>query len=288
MTGSLTQSNGYLMRRKIKDIILKSLIYASILFTVGMLIWIVGDILVKGIGHISWAFVTNAPNDPIQGVFPMIVSTLYLVGLGLVIACPIGIFSAIFLTEYARQGKIVKIIRFATESLAGIPSIVYGLFGFLFFVTTLKWGWTIIAGACTVSIMILPTVVRATEEAIKSVPDTYREASLGLGASKLRTIFKVVLPSALPGILSAVILSMGRIVGETAAIILTMGSDYGVPKGINRPGCTLSVFLYKSAKEMGAEPVVFATATVLILTVLVLNTLANLASKYISRNGGNG
>ena len=218
------------------------------------------------------------------GILPAVAATLQMVAIALLIAAPIGISAAIYLTEYAKQGRITRTIRFATESLSGIPSIIYGLFGMLFFVKTLGWGWSLISGALTASIMILPTIVRSTEETIKSVPREFREGSYGLGATKIRTIFKIILPTASPGILAAMILSIGRVVGETAALILTAGTVLQVPGSIMDSGRTLSVHLYLLAKEGISFEAAFATATVLIITVLIINFSATFLSKKVGKN----
>ena len=260
---------------------MKLFIVLSSIITLGTMIWILIYVTSNGIGHVSWEFLTEFQEGQIEGgIFPYIISTLYIIFITILVATPIGIFSAIYLVEYAKPGKIVRIIRFATESLAGIPSIVFGLFGLIFFVTMLGFSWSILSGALTLSIMVLPTVVRTTEESLKAVPNIYREGSLGLGASKLRTIRKVILPSALPGILTAVILSIGRIIGETAAVFLTAGTAKALPKGIMDGGRTLSVHMYYLAKEGISMDKAYATATVLILVVIVINFIAN---KFASR-----
>jgi phosphate transport system permease protein len=212
----------------------------------------------------------------------MIITTLDMIGISLLVAVPIGIFTAVYLVEYAKRGsRLVYLIRLAAESLSGIPSIIFGLFGMLFFVITLKWQWSIMAGALTLSIMVLPTIIRSTEEALKAVPDSYREGSFGLGAGKLRTVFRIILPSALPGILAAVILSIGRIVGETAAVLLTAGTVAQVPASLMGSGRTLSVHMYLLAKEGIDFSKAYATAFVLIVIVLCINLLANfLVNKF--------
>lgn len=207
--------------RKIKDNFLSFLLYLSSFVTVGLLVLIVGFIFVNGIKGINLSYIFSdysASGD--GGILPMIVSTVYMVLVSIVIATPIGILSAIYLHEYAKKGKVVEIIRFATECLAGIPSIIYGLFGGIFFVVTLKMQYSIIAGALTVAIIILPVIIRTTEESLKTVPNEFREGSLAMGATQFQTLYKVILPSALPGILSGVILSIGRVIGESAAILL--------------------------------------------------------------------
>lgn len=214
-----------------------------------------------------------------EGVFPMIITTLMIIVLSILIATPIGILAAIYLVEYAKQGKIVKLIRFATETLAGIPSIIYGLFGMLFFVTILNFNYSILAGALTLSIILLPTIIRTTEETLLTVPDSYREGSLGLGATKLETIAKIIIPSSIPGILVAIILSIGRIVGESAALLLTAGTAAKIPKSVFSSGATLTIKAYTLAKEEGNIEMACAIGTIIIILILVLNTSSKLITK---------
>ena len=219
----------------------------------------------------------------------MIVTTAYMIIISIVIAAPVGIFAAIYLTEYAKQGVLVQIIRFTTETLAGIPSIVYGLFGYIFFVLYLKMQFSIIAAALTLSIMVLPTIIRTTEEAIKSVPVSYREGSFALGAGRLSTLFRVILPSAIPGILNAVILSIGRIVGESAVVIFTAGVALKAVNevAINTSSRSLTVHMYMLAKEGKPLGQTFATASVLIILVLIINFIAtSLASRLKKKTTG--
>lgn len=215
---------------------------------------------------------------PGGGIVPMVVNTLIMIVYSILIAGPIGVFAAIYLVEYAKPGRLVRIIRFGTESLAGIPSIIYGLFGMLFFVTQLQFGYSINAGALTISIILLPVIIRQTEESLKAVPMSYREGSLGLGATKIQTIRKVVLPSAIPGIVVAIILSIGRIVGESAALLLTAGTVAHIPSGLNESGATLTVVAYWIAKESG--DIQKACAIGVIIVVLVI--LINISAKRIS------
>lgn len=212
--------------------------------------------------------------DSTTGILPMIVTTIAVIILTLIISTPIGICSAIYLVEYARPGKMLNIIRFATESLAGIPSIIYGLFGYIFFNLALGFNYSLISGSLTLSIMVLPTIIRTTEEALKTVPMSYREGSLALGATKLTTIFKVILPSAISGILTAIILSIGRIVGETAAVIFTLGTAIDMPKDFMSSGRTLATHMYNLAREGTSENAAYATATVLIIVVAIINISA--------------
>ncbi|WP_425430041.1 phosphate ABC transporter permease PstA [Dethiosulfatibacter aminovorans] len=221
---------------------------------------------------------------PGEGILPMLVTTLEIILISLLVACPIGIFGAIYLTEYAKQGRLVKIIRFATESLAGIPSIIYGLFGMIFFVTLLKFDYSILSGALTLSIILLPVIIRQTEESLKAVPDSYREGSLGLGATKLQTIRKVVLPNAISGIIVAVILSIGRIVGESAALLLTAGTVAHIPKTVFNSGATLTVKAYTVAKEAGDIEMACAIGTVVIIMILILNALSKMITLVFNKS----
>lgn len=217
------------------------------------------------------------------GIFPMLITTLMMIGLSLLIACPVGILAAIYLVEYAKPGKFVRLIRFATESLSGIPSIIYGLFGMLFFVITLKLNYSMLAGALTLSIILLPVIIRQTEESLKAVPMSYREGSLGLGATKLQTIVKVVIPSAIPGIVVAVILSIGRIVGESAALLLTAGTAAKIPASLLESGATLTIKAYTVAKEEADITMACAIGTVIILIILILNGLSKLMTRKYSK-----
>lgn len=273
--------------RKTKEILFNVLVWASAIFTVGILIAIVGFIFIKGIGKINLNFLISdysAKGD--GGILPMVVTTLYTIILSLAVATPIGVLSAVYLQEYAKQGKIVKFIKFATESLAGIPSIVYGLFGGIFFVVSLKMGYSILAGSLTVAIIILPTIIRTTEEALKTVPQSYREASLGLGATKFQTLYKVILPSCVSGILSGVILSVGRIIGESAAILLTAGTVAKMPSTILSSARTLTVHAYLTASESGDIETAAAVGIVLIVIVLALNISTKLITKRLNKARG--
>ena len=217
-------------------------------------------------------------------LMPSLINTLVMTLLSLAIAAPIGIFSAIYLVEYAKKGsRFVGLVRITAETLTGIPSIVYGLFGMLFFVSTLKWGYSILAGAFTLVIMILPVIMRTAEEALKSVPDSYREASFGLGAGKLRTIFKIVLPSAVPGILAGVILAIGRVVGETAALIYTAGTVAQIPSNLMGSGRTLAVHMYALSSEGLHMDQAYATAVILLVMVLLINWISGMIAKRITK-----
>ncbi|WP_195940197.1 phosphate ABC transporter permease PstA [Romboutsia sp. 1001713B170131_170501_G6] len=270
--------------RKFKENILKTSVYLSAAFTVTTLIVIVGYIFMQGIKGISPSFLFS-DYSPMGGggILPMIVSTVYMVFLAIAVATPIGILSAIYLQEYAKKGRLVTIIRFATESLAGIPSIIYGLFGGIFFVVTLGMKYSILSGALTVAIIILPVIIRTTEESLKTVPQSYREASLALGSTKFQTLYKVVLPSAIPGILSGVILSVGRVIGESAAILLTAGTVAQMPGTIFDSARTLTVHAYLLTKEKGDIQGAAAIGIVLIIMVLILNTLAKIVAKKLNK-----
>ncbi len=275
----------HITKRRIIDGILAAFAWLSAFITAAVLVWILVYIITKGIAHIDWAFLSTIykPVKDMYGILPMIVSTIEIIIITVVIATPVGICSAIYLVEYSKPGRLVDTIRFATETLSGIPSIIYGLFGFIFFVIALQLKYSILSGALTLSIMVLPTVIRSTEEALKSVPDSYREGSLALGASKLKTVFRVVLPTAIPGILTAVILSIGRIVGETAAVYLTAGYVPNIPKSIMHSGRTLSVHLYSLAKEGISFEQAYATATILVIIVALINFIAARSAKRLSR-----
>lgn len=256
---------------------------ASVL-TFALLVFLVGYILVKGIPYLSAdLFSLNYTSENLS-LLPSLINTFILTVLSLVIAAPLGIFAAIYLVEYARKGsKLVKVIRITAETLSGIPSIVYGLFGMLFFVNTLKWGFSVLAGAFTLSIMILPLIMRQTEEALKAVPDSYREGSFGLGAGKLRTVFRIVLPSAVPGILAGVILAIGRIVGETAALIYTAGTVAQVPKNVLGSGRTLAIHMYMLSSEGLYMNQAYATAVILLVLVVAINTLSGVVAKKLTK-----
>lgn len=272
-----------------EEIIMKIFLYISVILTVGSLAAILFHILEKGLGVISWEFLTTYPEDMGRagGIFPSIVGTVYLIAVALVFAAPVGILSAIHLTEYTKKGRLVKVIRFATETLAGIPSIIFGLFGFAFLVIFMGFHWSVLSGGLTLSIMILPTIIRTTEEAIKSVPQIYREGSLALGATKWQTVYKIVLPAALPGIVTGIILGIGRAVGETAAVLLTAGSSLNLPTSIMDPTRSLSIHLYTLASEGISFEYAYGTATVLIIMILIINLTANfLMNRMTSRTQG--
>ena len=270
--------------RQTKDMLLRSLLWGAAALSVAVLVIIVGYIFYKGISYINIDFIFGDYNPSGGGgIFPMIVTTILMIVISLLIATPIGILAAVYLQEYAKQGRMVRIIRFATESLTGIPSIIYGLFGAVFFVIYLKLGMSIIAASLTVSIIVLPVIIRTTEEALKTVPQSYREGSLALGTTKLQTLYKVILPSAMPGILSGVILSIGRIVGESAAIFLTAGTVAAMPDSIFSSARTLTVHSYLVTQESGDIGLAAAIGIVLIVIILCLNLTATWISKKLNK-----
>lgn len=277
--------------RKTVDNLLKALLWICGGIAVAFLALILIYVITRGIPYINWEFLTTAyrPGLGSNGIRDIIVGTLAMVGLTLVVAVPIGVLAAIYMGEYAKKGKVLTTIRFCVESLAGIPSILYGLFGYTFFAIQLAFGFSLLSSALTLAIMVLPVIIRSTEEALFTVPDSYREGSLALGASKLTTLFRVILPSAIPGILSAIILSMGRVMGETAAVYYTAGTMARVPSSVFSSTRSLAVHLYLLVKEGLESGDAFATATILIVIVVGLNALANFIAKRLSRKltGGN-
>jgi len=268
--------------RKPLDFCLFALTWISIIATASILAFIIGYVLINGVPYLSPSLFAPEFNMENQSLFPALVGTLMIVGLSLIVAVPLGVFSAIYLQEYSARGsRFVKIVRMTTETLAGIPSIVYGLFGFLFFGGVLGWGLSLMSGTFTVSIMILPLIMRTTEESIKAVPDTYREGSFGLGAGRLRTVVRIVLPAAMPGILAGIILAIGRIIGETAAIIFTLGNVARIPNSLFDTGRTLSAHMYQLSREGTHPGEAHATAAVLLLVVLLINALSSRIARLI-------
>jgi len=252
------------------------------LLTFAVLLFIIGYILIRGVPHLSLSLFEFRYTTTNVSMMPAIINTLIMVLLALLISGPLGIFSAIYLVEYAKSGnKLVKIVRMTAETLSGIPSIVYGLFGMLFFVVTMGWGFSMLAGALTLSIMILPLIMRTTEEALISVPISYREGSFALGAGKLRTVFRIVLPGAVPGILAGIILATGRVMGETAALLFTAGSVAQVPDSVLGSGRTLAVHMYVLANEGLYVNQASATGVVLLVMVLLINWLSAAVAKKI-------
>ena len=270
-------------RSPLSFILLLFVVLAAVI-TVLVLGFLIGYILIKGIPNLSLDLFSWTYTSDNVSMMPAIINTLIMTVISLLIAVPFGIFSAIYLVEYAKKGnKIVEIVRVTAETLSGIPSIVYGLFGMLFFVIALGWGYSILAGAFTLAIMVLPVIMRTTEEALLAVPDSFREGSFGLGAGKLDTVFKIVLPSAIPGILSGVILSIGRIVGETAALMYTAGTATAVANSLLSSGRTLSVHMYSLSREGLHTDQSYATAVVLLFIVILINWLSGFIAKRISK-----
>lgn len=252
--------------------------------TFAMLLFLVLYILVKGIPYLTPELFSLEYTSENVSLLPSLVNTFTMTVVSLAIAAPLGIFAAIYLVEYAKKGnQLVGIIRITAETLSGIPSIVYGLFGMLFFVTTLHWGMSLLAGAFTLVIMVLPLIMRTCEEALKAVPDSYREASLGLGAGKLRTIFTIVLPSAVPGILAGIILAIGRIIGETAALLYTAGTVAAIPSNLMGSGRTLALHMYVLSSEGLHMNQASATAVVILVFVLIINGLSGMIAKRIAK-----
>lgn len=263
---------------------------ASLLASVavcGILALIVGYILINGIPHLSWQMVFGPYSADNPSMSFAMVTTLLIIGITLLFALPVGIFCAVYLCEYTKSGsRLVKLIRLATETLAGIPSIVYGLFGAMFFGNVLGLGYSVLTGVLTATIMVLPVMIRAAEDAILSVPASYREGSYALGASRLLTIFRIILPAAKDGILSGVILSTGRIIGETAALIFTLGTNAKLPAGLLESSRTLAVHMYINTRDGGeaGRGAAFATGVVLIVIVLVINLLSTYLVKKTKKN----
>jgi phosphate transport system permease protein len=244
--------------------------------TVIVLFFIIGYIFKNGLEQLSIEFLTDKTRDmgKAGGILPSILGTLFVTALAVIIATPLGVGSAVYLVEYTRGGLLRRIISFGADCLAGVPSIIFGLFGFIFFVIKLKLGWSVLSGGLTLAVMIIPTIIRTTEEAIKAVPHAYREISYSLGGGKFDTILKVILPTSLPGILTGVILGIGRAVGETAAVIFTAGSSLGIPVSIFSSTRTLAVHFYILAREGISMPNAYGTATVLIIIILLINIIA--------------
>lgn len=274
----------WLKKLKLLSRLLKALVFAAAVITFAALIFLIVYILVNGVPYLKPSLFALEYNSDNVSMLPSILNTLMMTALALVIAAPLGIFTAIYLVEYAGRGnKLVELVRLTSETLSGIPSIVYGLFGMLFFVTRLHWDMSLLAGALTISMMILPLIIRTTEEALIAVPDMYREASYGLGAGRLRTVFRIVLPSAVPGILAGIILAIGRIVGETAALMYTAGTVAKTATGLFDSTHTLAVHMYLLSSEGFHTNEAYATAVVLLIIVLGINILSNLAAKRLTK-----
>ncbi|MDD2979440.1 MAG: phosphate ABC transporter permease PstA [Hespellia sp.] len=264
--------------------IMMLLVMLASIITFAVLIFLIVYILIHGVPYLKPSLFSLHYTSDNASLMPALINTVVMTFLSLLIAVPFGIFAAIFLVEYAARGnKFLGVIRLTTETLSGIPSIVYGLFGMLFFVNTLGWGFSLLAGAFTLAIMVLPSIMRTTEEALKAIPDSFREGSFGLGAGKLRTVFRIVLPSAVPGILAGVILAVGRIVGETAALIYTAGTVAAIPSSVMGSGRTLAVHMYNLASEGLYMDQAYATAVILLVLVVGINTLSNVIAKRLTK-----
>ncbi|MCC8122041.1 MAG: phosphate ABC transporter permease PstA [Oscillospiraceae bacterium] len=276
-------------KRRAYSGVMRGLAYLCAGITVALIVFVIAYIFYRGLGHISWEFLTTTRsvlNDTI-GILPNIINTLYIIFTTLIIALPLGIGAAIYLNEYAENRAFVRIIEFATETLTGIPSIIYGLFGYLLFRQGLGLGTSILAGSLTLVIMVLPTVVRTTQEALRTVPLAYREGALGLGATKWYMIRTIILPSSLDGIIGGAILAVGRVVGESAALIFTAGTGYALVtnyvQALGTSGGSLSVALYVYVYEQGKFDVGFAIAAILVIIVLLINFAAKFAQKRLKR-----
>jgi phosphate transport system permease protein len=256
------------------------------LLTLAVLVFVLGFVLGKGLPHVDLEFLLAKPRDMGKsgGIFPAIAGTFILSALAILLALPLGAGTAVYLSEYTQETALTRAIRFGTDCLAGIPSILFGLFGFIFFVMTLKMGWSLLAGSLTLAVMILPTIIRTSEEAIRSVPKAYREVSFSLGATRWETVTKVVLPNALPGIVTGVMLSLGRCIGETAAVIFNAGSSFRIPRSVFDSTRTLAVHFYTLAREGISTEKAYATAAVLVVFVLVVNVATYwLMNRFIKR-----
>lgn len=278
-------------RRKVYRLTVRALMYAAVGLTVGFMAFMIAYIFIKGIPNITWELLSTKPSylKGTIGILPDLMNTLYIIIATLAAVLPLGVGAAIYLTEYAKNKRLVTVIEYASETLSGIPSIIYGLVGMLIFCEKLGTGTTLIAGALTLVIMNLPTVIRTTQESLKTVPQSYREGAFGLGAGKWRTIRTVVLPSSIDGILSGCILSIGRIMGESAALLFTAGFAHslnGFFEGLNSSGATLTVALYMYAKEQGEFEVSFAIAAILLVFTFIINIMAALVTKFLK--GGKG
>lgn len=264
----------------------KVALWGAAVLTLGVLLFIVAYVLLQGLPYLSLGFLLGSPEKMGRegGILPTIVGTIFLTVLAIVIAAPLGVGTAVFLTEYTRENRFTQVVRFGTESLAGVPSIIFGLFGFAFFVIFLGLGWSILSGGLTLAAMILPTIIRTAEEAIRAVPGSYRQVSFALGASRWQTVTNVVIPSAMPGIVTGIILSIGRSVGETAAVILTAGSSLRIPTSLFSPARTMSVHFYILAREGISLEMAYATGALLVISVLAINLTANwLMRRFVAK-----
>lgn len=273
-----------LRTRFITQSIAKILIWVAALSTIGVMILILFQILKEGLPVLHLRFFFDSPRSMGRegGIFSTIIGTLALTVVAILFATPLGVGTAVFLREYTRESRISRLIRFGTDCLAGIPSIIFGLFGFVFFVITLKMGWSILSGGLTLAAMILPTIISTTEEAIKAIPYSFREVSYSLGGTRWQTVTRAVLPNAIPGIFTGIILSVGRSIGETAAVILTAGSSLIMPTSLFSPSRTMAVHFYILAREGISMEMAYGTGATLILLVLAINIVANwLLNRYI-------
>ena len=278
------------LRRRIYDRGLRGLLYLCAALTIALLVFMIGYVFYRGLGGITWEFLTTQRSliRGTDGILPNILNTLYIILLSMVIVLPLGVGAAIYLTEYATNHKLVSIIEFATETLTGIPSIIFGLVGMLFFQQVLGFKYGILGGGLTLVIMILPTIVRTTQESLKTVPQSYREGALGLGAGKWRMVRTVVLPNAVDGIVTGCILAIGRVVGESAALLYTAGLAHNIlmpweAVAPNTPGATLTVAMYMYAKERGETEVAFAIASILLILTFAINFAAKYAGKKLKK-----
>ena len=274
-------------KRRAYDVFFRTIVYLSAAVTVGLLVVLIGYVMVRGLPHVTWQLLSTAPSaiKGTIGILPNILNTLYIILFTLLIALPLGVGAAVYLTEYATNKRLIAVVAVATATLAGIPSIIYGLVGMLFFAQMLGFKTSLLSGGCTLVVMILPTIIRTTQESLKTVPQSYREGALGLGATKWHMIRTIVLPSSLNGIITGCILSIGRIVGESAALLFTAGVGTVVAdniiKAFSRSGGTLSVALYMYVSERGEFDIGFAIAAILMLLVLLINAAAKLAGKQL-------
>ena len=278
----------YPLRRKLYGGIMQGLMYFSVFVTCALVLAIIGYVLIKGIPNITWKLLSTKPSylSNSIGILPDILNTIYIIIACLVVVLPLGVGAAIYLTEYAENKKLVGVIEYAAETLSGIPSVIYGLVGMLFFCQFLGFQTSLLAGALTLVIMNLPTVMRTTQESLKAVPQSYREGAFGLGAGKWRVIHTVVLPSCVDGIVTGCILSMGRILGESAALLFTAGFAHalnGFFDGLTSAGATLTVALYVYAKEQGEFDVAFAIAAILMVLTLLINLAAQFTGKFFKK-----
>ncbi len=271
---------------RIEQKVVRTVLWLFTFITVAILVFIVVFILRKGLPAVTWEFLSRNPIDMGKsgGIFSTIVGTLALTLMALLVATPLGVGTAIYLAEYTSENRITRIIRFGAECLAGIPSIIFGLFGFILFVTKLGFGWSILSGGLTLAFMILPTIIRTSEEAIRAVPASFRQVSFSLGSTKWQTVSRVVLPSALPGIVTGIILSIGRSIGETAAVIFTAGSVLRLPSSVFSSSRTMAVHFYILAREGISMSMAYGTAAVLVVSILVINLATYyLMEKFIRR-----